>query len=263
MESYRKSAADSLRSLPKSERPEKLATLQLTEEYWKARAEKLKVATQTAEFSDDRTSLHLKTKNVYHGTDVGEVDEFKYADESTIGDNGVYFTVDPSLAMGYARLRGKERGSGNAFLYEAVLSDVNIMNWSEQKTVDLLKGEFRDYCVKAQEELGSTDFKDFAEKYGLHGETGKSTVEYALKTIIAACELDNELNGGNIKLIAAGVRGVFFEKFVKSKRCDGVITIEGGDDQEHTVKPGVSVVIYNRAKITSHRSIDITQTPSP
>jgi hypothetical protein len=54
--------------------------------------------------------------------------------------------------------------------------------------------------------------------------------------------------------------GIFFEKFVRDKGYDGVITIEGGDDPEFTAKAGISVVLFNKDKVLSHRSVDITPT---
>ena len=44
-----------------------------------------------------------------------------------------------------------------------------------------------------------------------------------------------------------------------AEKYDGVITIEGGDDVEHTSIPGMSVVVYNREKIATHRAVDVTE----
>lgn len=258
MEGYRKTAAETLKNLPKEERNEKLAEMQKTDEYWKARTEKLLSSGQKAEFTDDRTSLHWNTKSVYHGTNTPEIDKFEFAEESTIGSNAVYFTIDPTLAMGYAKLRQKERDGQQAYLYEAMLSDVSLMNWAEPKTVEKLSSEFGDYCSNALAELDSSDYKDFARKYGLTEQIQQSTASYALKKIINICDQKGSLHGGNVKTIAQGVMGLFFEKFVKDRGYDGVITIEGGDDPEFTSKAGVSVVIFNKDKITSHRAVDIT-----
>lgn len=263
IESYRKSAADSLRSAPKSERPEKLAALQLTEEYWTARVDKLKESGQRAEFSENRTSLHWKTKNLYHGTDVAEIEEFKYAGESTIGNNAIYFTTDPALAVGYAKLRNRERNTSHTFLYEAVLRDATLMNWAEPATVEKLKKELITFCEEAHKKLAATDYKAFVSIYHLGPHTESEIASLALDRIIESCKKENYLHGGNIKIVAQGVGGVFFEKFVKDKGYDGVITFEGGDDEELTAKQGLSVVLYNKEKIISHRSIDVTKPLPP
>ncbi len=257
MEEFRKNVAETLRNTPREDRRQKLTELQKSDEYWTARMDKLLASGQSGEFSEDRTSLHWKVKHVYHGTDTAEIDDFNYAKESTIGNHAVYLTVDPTLAIGYAKLRGKERKSGQAHIYDVVLSDVNLMNWAEQKTVEKLKKEFRDFASKALEELGTADYKDFAQKFGLSENIQKRIAIYALKKIIETCDQSDQLHGGNIKTVAQGVMGIFFEKFVKDKGYDGVITIEGGDDPEFTAKAGISVVMYNKEKIISHRTFDV------
>ncbi len=257
-EQFRKATADSIKAVSKKDRPEKLDEIQRTEEYWKARSEKLKAVVQPTELSEDRISLHWKIKSVYHGTDTAGINVLNFAEESTIGNHAVYFTIDPALAMGYAKLRGKERKTGQSHLYEATLRDTNLLNWAEQETVKKLGKEFGDYCFTAWEELGTLEYKDFSQKHGLWGHVEKRTALYALKKIIEICDHPDKLNGGNIKTISQGVMGIFFEKFVKDKGYDGVITIEGGDDQEFTAKSGISVVLFNREKILSHRAIDIT-----
>lgn len=257
MEDFRKNAAESLKATPKSERKRLLSDMQQTDEYWNARIDKLKTADQKAEFSPDRTSLRWKVKNVYHGSDIEGIQEFNYADESTIGDNAVYFTIDPGLAMGYAKLRSRERSTGKGHLYEAVLSDVAIMNWAENQTVALLKKEYAAYCGKLLKEWQQIGYGEFAKKYNLPSHLKEGTVHYALEKIITNCEREDFLHGGNIKEVAQGVMGMFFERFVTSSGFDGVITIEGGDDADLTAKAGVSVVIYNKDKILSHRRLDV------
>lgn len=262
-ETYRKNAADTLRSTPKTERQEKLNELQRTDEYWKTRVDKLKASGQRGEFSEDHTVLHWDTKNLYHGTDVRGIEKFDFAEESTVGNNAVYFTTDPTLAIGYARLRNKERKTAGTFLYEAVLKDITVMNWAEEKTVDILKRKLIDFCMRAHRDLALMDYKDFVATYGLGRHIESGIASLALDKIIGACEKEGYLNGGNTKLVAQGVMGIFFEKFVKESGFDGVITIEGGDDNELTAKPGLSVVVYNREKIVSQRPIDITQSLPP
>ena len=257
---FRRKAADTLKSTPKQSRSEKLAELQATPEYWAARVEKLLGSGQKAEFSDDRTTFHWKVKNVYHGTDVDKIDKFNYAEESTIGGSAVYFTTDPELAMGYAKLRGLRRGTNQARLYESVLSDVKMMNWAEPTTVEKLRSELAQWCRDMREQIFLDGLEKVAEKYSFWKNVDASGVHYSLKTIIERCE-GGEVHRGNVKEIAQGLRGMFFERFVKERGLDGVITIEGGDDPKHTAKSGISVVIYNKDKIISHRSMNIPAAP--
>lgn len=252
---FRQEAAKSLKATAKENRREKLSALQKSDEYWAARMQKLLGVGQKAEFNEDRTAFHWKIKSVYHGSDVSDIDTFNFAEESTIGANAVYFTVDPTLAIGYAKLRKQERSRESAHLYEARLSNVHLMNWVEPKSVDILKNEFKEFCLTVQTALNSEDYEEFKTKYNLY--VDKSTAQYALQKIIGTCDSET-LNGGNIKTIAQGVMGNFFEAFVKEKGFDGVITLEGGDDKEYTGKSGVSVVLYNKDKIASRRIIDVT-----
>lgn len=227
------------------------------EDYWTARVNKLVGVGQSAQWSEDRTHFHWDNKNVYHGSHTPEINEFRFAEESTIGNHAVYFTIDPVLAMGYARLRGLERRTEEAHLYEATIKDANFMNWAENVFVEKLKVEFSRYCKEVIRELENTDFELFCKKYDLLPALGQSLIYDALQRIVADREKEGYLNGGNIKVIAQGVKGTFFEGFVKSKGCDGIVTIEGGDDPTYTAKPGASVVLFNREKIIRHRNFDI------
>lgn len=258
MEGFRKNTAETLRKTPKDDRREKLAEVRRTDEYWTERVKKLVSQGQKAEWTPDRTGLHWKVKNLYHGTDVENISDFNYAEESTIGDNAVYFTTDAPLAMGYAKLRNRERKSNRTFLYEAVVSDVNIMNWAETPVVEKLKNEYADYCGDLRQKIQQLGFEEFSKKYELPPTITQSMAQLGLKRIIETCEDEGALHGGNIKTVAQGVMGMFFERFVKSKGYDGVITVEGGDDPELTAKAGISVVIFNKAKIVSHRAVDVS-----
>lgn len=259
MEGYRKNAADVLKSVPKDERKEKLAEFQKTDEYWTARVNKLLDNGQRAEFSEDRKYLHWNVKSVYHGTDIPEIEDFTYAEESTIGNKAIYFTTDPSLAMGYAHLRNQEREGGKSYLYEAMLKDVNLMNWAERVTVEKLKKEYLDFCITALKELGTLDYTEFQKKYEIWENLESGGVLITLEKIISTCEKPDVLHNGNIKFVAQGIMGIFFEKFVKDSGYDGVITIEGGDDTEFTTKAGISVVIFNKDKVIFHRAVDVTR----
>ena len=258
MEGFRKNTAETLRNTTKENRREKLAEVQRTDEYWTERVKKLVSQGQKAEWTPDRTGLHWKVKNLYHGTDVENISDFNYAEESTIGDNAVYFTTDAPLAMGYAKLRNRERKTDRTFLYEAVISDAKIMNWAETPIVEKLKNEYADYCAELRQEIQELGFENFSKKHGLPETITQSMAQLGLKRIIETCEQEGLLHGGNIKTVAQGVMGMFFERFVKSKGYDGVITVEGGDDPELTAKAGISVVIFNKEKIISNRAVDIT-----
>lgn len=262
MENFRKSTAESLRALPKNERKGRLVALQRSDEYWTARVEKLKIGGQKAEFSQDRTSLKWKVKSVYHGSDVEGIQEFNFAEESSIGDNAVYFAIDPTLAMEYSRLRPSERNTGKSFLYEAILSDVNLMNWAETNIVEKLKIEYAEYCKKILSEIDANGYDAVTKIYAIPATLNERVALTALKRIITICAQEGALNGGNVKNVAFGALGIFFERFVESKGFDGVITIEGGDSENLTSRGGVSVVIYNKNKIQSHRQIEITKPAS-
>lgn len=258
-EQLRKQAADTLKALPKSERLAKQEEMFRDPEYWKLRVDKLKEHGQAVEFSEDRTELRWKIKSMYHGTSVPEIDIFSHAEESTIGNNAVYFTIDPELAMGYAQLRKQERKTVSAHLYEVTLRDVVLQNWAEDATVDRLKQDYVAFANQAYVDLGKMNYEAFQKKYDVWPTVQEWVIPVALDRIIELCEKPNTLRGGNVKLVAQGAMGIFFEKFVKEKGYDGVITIEGGDDLVHTARPGISVVLFNREKIASHRSVDITK----
>lgn len=235
--------------------------MQKTDEYWSARVDKLLGSGQKAEFSEDRTSLHWKIKNLYHGSDWVDIDELDFAEESTVGDKAVYFTIDPTLAIGYAKLRGKERKTGKAALYEAMVSDVSLMNWAELKTVEKLKADLAEFANVAIGDLHSLAYDDFSKKYGLWeslADWKQQYVQLALERIIEKCTEEDFLHGANIKTVAQGIMGIFFQRFIESRGFDGIITIEGGDDEEFTGKPGVSIALYNKTKIRSHRPFNVT-----
>lgn len=210
----------------------------------------VKLAQGEAQWREDRTGFHWNKKTIYHGTNTSGIVTFEFAGESTIGNNAVYFTSDRSLANGYAQLRRRENGAGTAIVYEAVVEDIDLMNWVEKKVVDVLKQKFMAYCVSLESELEASDFETFASQHMLEPQITKRLVQLALRRIIEHCEGD-VIHGGNIKLIAQGVMGIFFQEFVKISGFNGVITIEGGDDPKFTAKPGISVVVYDRDKITS------------
>lgn len=150
--------------------------------------------------------------------------------------------------MGYAKLRGEERGGQDAHLYEVGLSDVKLQNWAQLETVSILKEKLATYLEQVIQEIEIEGFETFAQKYDIHVQ--ERIVRKALDTAIERIKEEGVLHGGNIKTIAQGIPGIFFQNFVEQNGFDGVITIEGGDDGSHTAKPGLSVVVYNPDKIS-------------
>jgi hypothetical protein len=192
----------------------------------------------------------FEEENVYHGTTEPEIESFDFAKESTIGNKALYFTVDPTLAMGYAKLRGEERGGQAAHLYEVGLSDIKLQNWAQLETVYILKEKFATYLEQVIQEIEIKGYESFAQKYGIQPKIRESTVRNVINNTIGHIKQEGFLHGGNIKNVAFGIPGIFFQNFVEQNGFDGVITIEGGDDSNHTAKPGLSVVVYNPDKIS-------------
>ena len=252
--SYRDNLAETLKEAPKDERGDILNDARSDAEYWQERVKKLE---QRAEFSEDRTELTWDQKRVYHGTTEREIGEFDYAEESTIGDNAVYFTADPELAMGYARLRSEERDSDDTYLYEANLENVRMQNWLQQASVDILKSKLNEYAKNTLSKFGDEEFEDLKKKYDFA--VSKDLLKKSLEKIIEKTNEGSDLSVGEMKLVAQGVHGIFFQEFVEQSGFDGVLVVEGGDDATHTVKPGISVVVYNRDKITHHKPYDIAK----
>ena len=253
---FRTELAKTLKQTPKAGRQEYLAHQKTTPEYWQARVDKLG---QDAEWSDDRTSLSWDKKSVFHGTTADSIESFDYADESTVGTQAIYFTVDPELAMGYAKLRSQER-SGDPHLYKVSLSDVKMQNWAQQPSVDQLKLQLKGHIMGIQQELENGDYDLFAEKYGI--KVKQAIVERSLDRMNQQIDEEGSLTGGNVKTIAQGIPGVFFQDFVEQSGFDGVITIEAGDDPEHTAKPGLLVVLFDKDKIEHQLANPLEFTPN-
>jgi phosphoglycolate phosphatase-like HAD superfamily hydrolase len=244
---FRAELASEIKKSPKESRSEILESAQASVDYWQAKTEKLG---QFADWSEDRTELSWKNKNVYHGSTVPEIESFEFAKESTIGNKAMYFTIDPALAMGYAKLRSEERSDGEAHLYEVGLSDIRLQNWAQLETVSILKEKLITYLEQVIQEIKDEAYERFAQKYGIQPKIKESTVLNAINDTMERIKQEGFLHEGNIKNVASGIPGIFFQNFVEQNGFDGVITWEGGDDPIRTTKPGISVVVYNPEKIS-------------
>ena len=80
---------------------------------------------------------------MYHGTDIPNIKEFEYAENSTIGDNAVYLTDEGGLAHGYGKYKEEKakelHRSPEAHIYEVELENVRFMDWENSESIKILR----------------------------------------------------------------------------------------------------------------------------
>ena len=192
----------------------------------------------------------------YHGTTIPNITRFHVAEESTIWDWWIYFTLDKDLALWYWLLRKKEREKYEKtqqtwYLYEVELSDARILNLSENSNITPIMEVFKFYL-----EWYLSEISTLSERFELN-KVRTELWEKAINRAIASID-NGEINGWNIKLIWFWILWKIFTEIVTKKLgFDGVACWEWWDDKEFTSTPWISVVIYNPDRIKNITSSDI------
>ncbi len=238
-EDFREELAKNIESAPKEERRGILAKAQETSDYWQARQEKI-TPTQEEEIINNGLGVLLKKKILYHGSATNDIDVFKGAEETTVGE-GVYFTSTAKEAIGYAKGRSQQR-KGEPILYEASVENLKLVDLRNNENV---KRIFEGFLPTVVERLEKANADEKAPWYATQG------LEEEIKTIQSG-----KLHRGNIREVVFH-DGAEFTKYLQSLGYDGLITLEGGEGDY--VGHHDTYLIFNPEKAKISRSNKITK----
>lgn len=217
----RNELAEQLKQVPKEKRRGLLDQAKLKEGYWQAKTERAK-GVQEEEPIDDGLGVFIKKKTLYHGSGTEGITALNKAEEDTVG-SGVYFTSEAKDAIGYARLRAKEKrqleGKGDPIIYEAAVENAKFCDLrKEANTKKILEG-FLKWVEQRKEE--------FTQEWSKVRATLPRAKFIALERAKKAFE-SGQVGPSSVREVTFAFTEEFSE-YVESLGYDGLITFEGGE----------------------------------
>lgn len=225
----------------KHERREILQDSKAKPEYWGTREEKIRER-QNEEEIDNGLGILLKNKILYHGSPISGIKKFNsdLIENTTVGD-GMYFTSEAKKAIGYGRIRS---GNKNNIIYEVTVNNLKLLNLRINENVKKVFDLFKD---KLLNKLNNLDPKKYSP---LMFDVLKDSYIKAIDNI----EKGN-YDCGQVRRIVHNTSGVNFgydfAKHVKEIGYDGLVTFEGGENEETSEHD--TYMIFNLEKVKINR----------
>jgi hypothetical protein len=177
---------------------------------------------------DGGLGIHIKQKTLFHGTGVKDIQVFRPAEETTVGE-GVYLTSQLQGAVDYARDRS-EVTQTDPLVYETSIEDIKLLDLRNDENIQKILPGFQRLLEEILTKL--TDEDPWYRQAGI-----VNILEHIR---------ENKIKVGLIKLIAQS-EGKLFSEYVQSLGYDGLITIEGGESK-HT-EDHDTYLVFNPEKV--------------
>lgn len=224
---YMDNLAGEIKEAPKGDRKEILNVAKENPEYWESRNKKLSKKQEEVPINDG-LGVFLKKKTLYHGSSTSGIEEFKAAEETTVGE-GLYCTSQAKDAINYSHQRsgGPEK---EPILYEVLVENLKLLDLRNNENI---KSVMRDYAPiirgkidRMKEEI----LKIRQERKDVQDDLKVMVLGDSRQDLITAYGLINseEINIHTIQEVTR-VAGQLFTDYVRSIGYDGLITIEGGE----------------------------------
>jgi len=211
LQEFRDNLVKEILKVPKEERKQILDKAKTKPEYWEAREERLRKV-EEEETIDNGLGIFIKRKVLFHGSNISGIQNFKPADEFTIG-KGVYLTSQAEAAIRYARGHSlKHEDKIPPIIYEVSIENLKLLDLRDDKNVDIILRGFREILLKLKEKKES----------GL-----KWYEEGAILDAIEVIDTKRYYHWG-LREAINGLQNIFTD-YCKSLGYDGLIYIEGGN----------------------------------
>lgn len=193
-------------------------------------------------------SLKIKKMKLFHGTSIPGIEEFKDADETTVGD-GLYLTSQKDAARGYAEIREEERSHERKkpIVYEVEIGDLNIVSLTSIVAIDVFARLLRqEAAIKIKEITPLVTAAVQAHKEGKQNED--LSILGRLNSLQRIRDVIDTHSYRSLKDITSSCGDLVRQSLV-NLGFDGLMTIEGGESyNDTTIGDHDSYVIFDPKK---------------
>jgi hypothetical protein len=206
---FRNDLTKEILKAPKEERRQILDKAKTKPEYWEAREERLRKV-EKEEAIDNGLGIFIKRKVLFHGSNISGIQNFKPADETTIGQ-GVYLTSQAEAAIRYAHGHSlRHENKTPPIIYEVSIENLKLLDLRDDKNVDAILQGFREILLKEKKKPGLKWYEENAFSDAIEAIDTKRYYRLGLREVT--------WNFQNI-----------FADYCKFLGYDGLIYIEGGN----------------------------------
>lgn len=176
--------------------------------------------------SSNLPEIIISRKELYHGSNIGDIVRFNSAKETTIAE-GIYLTSNREAAVNYANVRSKRNEQTAPSVYVVEVKDLKMADLRAPQEIKLLAKLLQRELLK---------------------ETGKPNLHwYDEEAIRKTLEKIRTNSYRGLKDIAFN-HTALVSKIIKDRGFDGLIAIEGGEGENG--KNHDSYIIFDPAKAT-------------
>lgn len=187
---------------------------------------------------NDGLGLLIRHKNLYHGSGITGIQRMNISENDTVGE-GIYFTSEPSNALGYAERRSREYKDSVPTVYSAQIENLKFLDLRNRTNITKILGGFKTLLLaKKNTYLPSTREQSM----------GDWIQEQKIDEVIELISSEKWLY---LKQIAFAY-GKLFSEYVKSLGYDGLITIENGEGED--IGEHDTYLLFDADKIKELRS---------
>jgi hypothetical protein len=239
LQEFRNDLAKEILKVPKEERRQILDKAKTKPEYWEAREERLRKV-EEEETIDNGLGVFIKRKILFHGSNISGIQNFKLADETTIG-KGVYLTSQTEAAIRYARYHlSNSKDKTLPVIYEVSIENLKLLDLRDDKNVDTILQGFKEVLIKEKEKSGLKWYEE--------------------NDILSAIEVidTKRYYDGGLREAINGLQNIFTD-YCKSLGYDGLIYIEGGNVPFTGDHDTYLIFDYSKIKVIEGHKLDLSK----